>query len=152
MSAGQLFDLIMPAALAASALISTWVLASARKRFRLHYALALAMGTATVVDAPPGLQVEQTGAWLLVDTTRLAPELEAFLDAGDPPVYLGLGSMPVPDGASRTLIDAARAVGRRVILSKGWAGKDKSSISIRKSARARSGSRAASVRKVSGLR
>ena len=45
MSAGQLFDLIMPAAFAVSAIISTWVLASARKRFRLHYALALALGT-----------------------------------------------------------------------------------------------------------
>jgi len=45
MSAGQLFDLIMPAAFAVSALISTWVLASARKRFRLHYAVALAIGT-----------------------------------------------------------------------------------------------------------
>ena len=45
MSAGQLFDLIMPAAYAVSALISTWVLASARKRFQLHYALVLAVGT-----------------------------------------------------------------------------------------------------------
>jgi len=45
MSAGQLFDLIMPAVFAASALVSTWVLASARKRFRLHYALALAVAT-----------------------------------------------------------------------------------------------------------
>ena len=45
MSAGQLFDLIMPAAFAVSALVSTWVLASARKRFQLHYALVLAIGT-----------------------------------------------------------------------------------------------------------
>ena len=45
MSAGQLFDLIMPAAFALSALLSTWVLASARKRFRLLYALVLAIGT-----------------------------------------------------------------------------------------------------------
>jgi len=45
MSAGQLFDLIMPAAFAVSALVSTWVLASARKRFQLHYALILAIGT-----------------------------------------------------------------------------------------------------------
>ena len=45
MSAGQLFDLIMPAVFVVSALVSTWVLASARKRFRLHYALALAIGT-----------------------------------------------------------------------------------------------------------
>jgi tetratricopeptide (TPR) repeat protein len=45
MSAGELFDLIMPAAFAISALVSTWVLASARKRFALPYALALAVGT-----------------------------------------------------------------------------------------------------------
>ena len=45
MSAGQLFDLIMPAAFTASAFISTWVLTSARKRFQLHYAFALALGT-----------------------------------------------------------------------------------------------------------
>lgn len=45
MSAGQLFDLIMPAAFALSALLSTWVLASARKRFQFLYALGLAIGT-----------------------------------------------------------------------------------------------------------
>lgn len=45
MSAGQLFDLIMPAAFALSALLSTWVLASARKRFQLAYAFGLAIGT-----------------------------------------------------------------------------------------------------------
>jgi hypothetical protein len=45
MSAGQLFDLVTPAAFAVSALISTWVLASARKRFHLYYAFALALGT-----------------------------------------------------------------------------------------------------------
>ncbi len=45
MSAGQLFDLIMPAAFVISALLSTWVLASARRRFQLHYALAFAAGT-----------------------------------------------------------------------------------------------------------
>lgn len=45
MSAGELFDLIMPAAFVVSALLSTWVLASARKRFSLFYALALAVAT-----------------------------------------------------------------------------------------------------------
>lgn len=45
MSAGELFDLIMPAVSVISALLSTWVLASARRRFRLHYAIALAIGT-----------------------------------------------------------------------------------------------------------
>jgi len=45
MSAGELFDLIMPAAFIFSALVSTWVLASARKRFPIYYSLALAVGT-----------------------------------------------------------------------------------------------------------
>jgi hypothetical protein len=45
MSAGELFDLIMPATYLISTLLSTWVLASARRRFHLHYALALAIGT-----------------------------------------------------------------------------------------------------------
>ena len=45
MSAGQLFDLIMPAAFALSALLSTWVLVSARRRFQLLQAFGLAIGT-----------------------------------------------------------------------------------------------------------
>ena len=45
MSAGELFDLIMPVATVISALLSTWVLASARRRFRFHYAITLAIGT-----------------------------------------------------------------------------------------------------------
>jgi hypothetical protein len=45
MSAGELFDLIMPAAYVASALLSIWVLASARKRVALPYAFALALAT-----------------------------------------------------------------------------------------------------------
>ena len=45
MSAGELFDLIMPVASVISALLSTWVLASARRRFPFYYAIALAIGT-----------------------------------------------------------------------------------------------------------
>lgn len=44
-SAGELFDLIMPAAFVLAALISTWVLASARKRFSLLSAIAFAVAT-----------------------------------------------------------------------------------------------------------
>ena len=40
-----MFDLIMPAAFVISALLSTWVLASARRRLHLIYAIALAVGT-----------------------------------------------------------------------------------------------------------
>ncbi|WP_279581280.1 glycosyltransferase [Fodinicola feengrottensis] len=78
---------------------------------------------ATLGPAPttPGRQVTQTGAWLLPDDSPLPAELQTFLDAGDPPVYLGFGSMPVTPETSRTLIAAARAAGRRIILSQGWA-------------------------------
>jgi uncharacterized BrkB/YihY/UPF0761 family membrane protein len=36
---------MMPVAYVLSALLSTWVLASARRRFQLHFALGLAIGT-----------------------------------------------------------------------------------------------------------
>jgi vancomycin aglycone glucosyltransferase len=78
---------------------------------------------AVLAPAPPtpGIEVMQTGAWILPDAAPLAPELEAFLAAGEAPVYLGFGSMPVANGTSGMLIAAARAAGRRVILSQGWA-------------------------------
>jgi vancomycin aglycone glucosyltransferase len=68
------------------------------------------------------MRVMQTGAWILDDSRALSPGLEAFLDAGEPPVYVGFGSMPAAEGTSRTLIDAVRVAGRRVILAQGWAG------------------------------
>ncbi|SNS40827.1 glycosyltransferase [Actinacidiphila glaucinigra] len=68
------------------------------------------------------LDVLQTGAWLLPDHRPLSRGTEAFLDAGDPPVYCGFGSMRAPDGVAGTVIATARALGRRVILSRGWAG------------------------------
>ncbi|WP_437729600.1 glycosyltransferase [Sorangium sp. So ce861] len=73
------------------------------------------------LPATPGLEVAQTGAWLLADKTPLAPELEAFLAAGEPPVYVGFGSMPVDPQTGRSVIEAVRAAGRRVVLSQGWA-------------------------------
>src|SRR4051794_11535075 len=45
MSAGELFDFIRPAVVVASTIISTWVLISARKRFRFFQALLLALAT-----------------------------------------------------------------------------------------------------------
>ncbi|WAJ47000.1 glycosyltransferase [Mycobacterium sp. Aquia_216] len=69
------------------------------------------------------LGVVQTGAWLLHDERPLSAELEEFLDAGTPPVYLGFGSMPLW-GAKEVVpmaIEAIRAQGRRVLLSQGWA-------------------------------
>ncbi|MBB2912674.1 vancomycin aglycone glucosyltransferase [Streptosporangium becharense] len=66
--------------------------------------------------------VVQTGAWILPDRRPLPPELVAFLQAGEPPVYFGLGSMRAPRGLSQAMIGSARALGRRAIVSRGWAG------------------------------
>src|SRR5690606_37821232 len=63
----------------------------------------------------------QTGAWILPDDRPLSAELEAFLDGGEPPVYFGFGSMRAPEGLSRVMIESARALGRRAIVSRGWA-------------------------------
>jgi vancomycin aglycone glucosyltransferase len=70
------------------------------------------------------LDVVQTGAWLLPDDRPLPDGLEAFLDAGEPPVYVGFGSMGAyaPKDIARMAIEAGRAQGRRVVLASGWAG------------------------------
>jgi vancomycin aglycone glucosyltransferase len=66
-------------------------------------------------------RVVQTGAWILADERPLPAELQSFLDDGDPPVYFGYGSTHAPQDLARTMIAAARALGRRAILSRGWA-------------------------------
>jgi vancomycin aglycone glucosyltransferase len=68
------------------------------------------------------LDVVHTGAWILPDERPLPAELVAFLDAGTPPVYVGLGSMRrVSEDVARVAIEAIRAQGRRVLVSRGWA-------------------------------
>ncbi|MEV6768737.1 glycosyltransferase [Nocardia sp. NPDC051030] len=70
---------------------------------------------------PSDLDVWQPGAWLVRDERPLSEELEEFLAAGDPPLYFGFGSMQVGADTSRAAIEAARAVGRRAIVLRGWA-------------------------------
>ncbi|MEU8515778.1 glycosyltransferase [Kitasatospora sp. NPDC048722] len=67
------------------------------------------------------LDVRQTGAWTLADDRPLPADLTAFLGAGEPPVYVGFGSVRAPEDAARTVLAAARVLGRRVILARGWA-------------------------------
>lgn len=64
--------------------------------------------------------VFQTGAWFVKDENPLSAELEAFLDAGDPPIYFGFGSIRAPENLNRVMIESARALGRRAILLRGW--------------------------------
>ncbi|ADB29498.1 glycosyl transferase family 28 [Kribbella flavida DSM 17836] len=72
---------------------------------------------------PADLDVVQTGAWILPDERPLPDDLEDFLGAGGPPVFVGFGSMPLhaATDAARVAIEAVRAQGRRVIIRRGWA-------------------------------
>jgi vancomycin aglycone glucosyltransferase len=72
---------------------------------------------------PADLDVVQTGAWFVPDERPLPAGLEAFLDAGAPPVYVGFGSMPMgaSKDAAQVAVEAVRAQGRRTLVSRGWA-------------------------------
>ncbi|HXK08214.1 MAG TPA: glycosyltransferase [Vicinamibacteria bacterium] len=70
---------------------------------------------------PADRPVFQTGAWILPDERPLSPDLETFLATGEPPVYFGFGSMRAPQGLGPVMVQTARALGRRAIVSRGWA-------------------------------
>jgi UDP:flavonoid glycosyltransferase YjiC (YdhE family) len=52
------------------------------------------------------------------------PALAAFLDAGEPPVYIGFGSIVVDDPNAMTsmIFEAVKLTKRRALVSKGWGG------------------------------
>lgn len=76
--------------------------------------------TLAPVEPRSDMHVRTSGAWILEDDMAHDAQLSRFLDAGEPPVYVGFGSMPVPDGTARIVIDAVRSARRRVIVSRGW--------------------------------
>lgn len=53
-----------------------------------------------------------------------APDLQAFLEAVLPPVYIGFGSIVLddPNAMTELIFEAVRKTGQRVLLSKGWGG------------------------------
>jgi UDP:flavonoid glycosyltransferase YjiC (YdhE family) len=71
-----------------------------------------------------GDHVHTTGYWTL-DESDWQPSnaLLKFFEAGDPPVFIGFGSMPVPDPRATTalILDALQRTGKRGILHAGWA-------------------------------
>lgn len=70
-----------------------------------------------------GFDVVQTGAWIMPDDRPLPADLVAFLEAGEPPVYVGFGSMQMTGAldAAVVAVEAIRAHGRRALVSRGWA-------------------------------
>ncbi|MEW6631408.1 MAG: glycosyltransferase [Pseudomonadota bacterium] len=63
----------------------------------------------------------QTGAWILPDERPLPEALEAFLEAGPAPVYVGFGSIAVAREAAHAAIEENRARGLRTVIARGWA-------------------------------
>jgi sterol 3beta-glucosyltransferase len=66
------------------------------------------------------------GYWFLEDSPEWtpAPRLEAFLQEGPAPLYVGFGSMTTgdPAGMTRVILEAVRRTGQRAVLSTGWGG------------------------------
>jgi vancomycin aglycone glucosyltransferase len=79
-----------------------------------------------LAPAPPdvSLPAPPTGAWMLDDDRPLPAEVEAFLAAGPPPIYLGFGSMPDahPARTADIVMGTIRALGCRAIIYSGPAG------------------------------
>ena len=70
---------------------------------------------------PTDQAVFQAGAWILPDDRPLSIKVETFLEAGERPIYFGFSSIRAPENLSRVMIESARALGRRAIVSRGWA-------------------------------
>lgn len=71
-----------------------------------------------------GAHIHTTGYWTLDESDWTAPPaLLEFLAAGDAPVFIGFGSMPVPNPAKTTelILSALAQKGKRGILHAGWA-------------------------------
>lgn len=75
-------------------------------------------------DWPESMYI--TGYWLPDADTEWQPppELESFLDAGDPPIYVGFGSMSGlhPERLAHIILEALVISGQRGLLLTGWGG------------------------------
>ena len=86
--------------------------------------LIIAMNS-ELCPVPPDVTVQhlQTGYWSLTEEGDMNKELRDFIEYGDPPVFIGFGSMPDPSAAKTFSIisGAIRKLGIRAVVYKGWA-------------------------------
>ncbi|GAA0428842.1 glycosyl transferase [Actinoplanes capillaceus] len=77
----------------------------------------------SVVPAPPDWPPYRpiAGYWWPRVTGGLSPALRRFLDDGDPPVFLGFGSLDAP-GLRAVVEETVTRLGRRVVVQTGAAG------------------------------
>jgi len=81
-----------------------------------------------IIPKPPdwGESERITGYWFLDRQTDYSPpdDLARFLENGEPPVYVGFGSMPAQDARQKTerVVEALTRAKRRGVLATGWGG------------------------------
>jgi len=87
------------------------------------------VGCSRHVFAPPAdwpAHVHQTGYWFLDEPAWTPPsELNAFLESGPAPVYVGFGSIGTTSQAeatTRLVVEACQRAGQRAVLATGWHG------------------------------
>ncbi|KAI1669637.1 glucosyl/glucuronosyl transferase [Pyrenophora tritici-repentis] len=73
-----------------------------------------------------GSYISISGFYFLNLTSNYTPanNLQAFLNNGPPPVYIGFGSIVLgnPGAMTQLIFEATRKTGQRILLSKGWGG------------------------------
>ena len=76
--------------------------------------------------------IHMTGYWFFDENKDWEPsgELASFLESGEPPIYIGFGSMTTknPEAFTKTIIEAVKKSGKRAILSLGWGGMEAVSV------------------------
>ena len=94
---------------------------TARQMLRDHYPFLCAYSP-SIVPRPTDWSddIHVTGYWFLDAPTHWEPPaaLQAFLDAGPPPVYIGFGSMTSADpvGVARLIVEALEQSGQRGVV------------------------------------
>ncbi|MGD2156983.1 MAG: glycosyltransferase [Anaerolineales bacterium] len=92
---------------------------------RTHTSKVL-LGVSPHVVLPPrdwGDTVHVTGYWFPPEQDWKPPDdLANFIAAGDAPVFVGFGSMPVehPEKTTQIILEAVRKAGQRLVLHAGW--------------------------------
>jgi UDP:flavonoid glycosyltransferase YjiC (YdhE family) len=86
------------------------------------------MWSPSLIEKPKdwGPEIEVTGFVFLDLASSFTPpdDLKKFLDDGEPPVYIGFGSIVVddPDEFTKLIFEAVKSAGCRALVSKGWGG------------------------------
>ncbi|MDF2998280.1 MAG: glycosyl transferase [Xanthobacteraceae bacterium] len=108
------------------------LLAPFKELRRADRTILLAYSRHVVPESRHETNVVTTGFWTLKAAPGWTPppDLARFLETGPPPIYVGFGSMPLPEPekVARSVLAAVRSLGARAILNAGWSAMDPSDL------------------------